>query len=86
MVEEGADVNGRDSEGCSPLHWACDRGSLQVVPSMAAPQLCDTLKLELTADPHVLKCDHQNYLANSTLSLAVHCHCTEQSKAYFGSR
>jgi hypothetical protein len=30
LLEEGTPVDSRDSEGCSALHWACDRGSLEV--------------------------------------------------------
>lgn len=32
VLEDGTPVDSRDSEGCSALHWACDRGSLEVSP------------------------------------------------------
>ena len=31
----GADVSERDAEGCTALHWAADRGHLQVSASSA---------------------------------------------------
>lgn len=30
MLKTGAQVNQRDDQGCTPLHWAADRGSQQV--------------------------------------------------------
>lgn len=31
MLKTGAQVNQRDDQGCTPLHWAADRGSQQVI-------------------------------------------------------
>ena len=30
MLKTGAQVDQRDDQGCTPLHWAADRGSRQV--------------------------------------------------------
>ncbi len=32
LLDNGADVDSRDAEGCTALHWAADRGSLEVGP------------------------------------------------------
>jgi ankyrin repeat protein len=34
LLDNGADVDSRDAEGCTALHWAADRGSLQVTGIM----------------------------------------------------
>lgn len=31
FIDKGTDVNKPDSEGLTPLHWACDRGELPIV-------------------------------------------------------
>lgn len=33
LLGQGVDVNGRDGEGCSALHWAADRGNIEVGPT-----------------------------------------------------
>jgi ankyrin repeat protein len=30
LLENGADIDQRDSEGCTALHWAADRGAMEV--------------------------------------------------------
>lgn len=40
MLNTGAQVNQRDDQGCTPLHWAADRGSQQVA-------ICCTMRTQL---------------------------------------
>ncbi len=37
LLDNRADLNSRDEEGCTALHWAADRGSLQVAPAVRLP-------------------------------------------------
>jgi acyl-CoA-binding protein len=41
LLEAGVDANQRDSEGCTPLHWAADRGHLNVVHLLLADRKVD---------------------------------------------
>ncbi|KAL3160023.1 hypothetical protein ABBQ38_010409 [Trebouxia sp. C0009 RCD-2024] len=36
MLKTGAQVDQRDDQGCTPLHWAADRGSQQVIKTLLA--------------------------------------------------
>lgn len=42
MLKTGAQVNQRDDQGCTPLHWAADRGSQQVTTNCRVNQTEDT--------------------------------------------
>lgn len=33
LLDNSADADSRDADGCTALHWAADRGSLEVISS-----------------------------------------------------
>jgi len=31
LILKGADINGRDTQGGTPLHWACSHGNMNII-------------------------------------------------------
>ena len=62
LLDAGTPIDSRDSEGCSALHWACDRGSMEV---------------DLSVFHHLPYCGHirQGYVLVSETALLT---CSEE--------
>ena len=54
LLDNGADIGSRDEEGCTALHWAADRGSMQVTSALRLSIACSVV---IVLDQHV--CEQQ---------------------------